>query len=760
MAPVTLIGVWRVPTTQDLPAEVVTPEATAAAPPEADGVVHLSAGGTSLLLRLPSKAFPSVVHWGPPLEVPDAAEGNPVTSIPAPELLAALAMPSTDSVITTQEAVSILPQHSSGWLGRPGLLGSRSGRSWSVSPSQVDHHVEVAGTPDWPAGPTGASRVRSVGTDEACQLQITTEIELHLGGLLRVRAAVRNDGDSPFEVNHLEPAIPVPAQASELLDLTGRHAHERHPQRRAFDIGVWTRESWGGRPGHDSATVLCAGVQGFGFRRGRVWGVHLAWSGNQTMFAERSITDWRLLRGGELILPGEVSIQPGEAYTTPWLCGSWGEGLDQLAGRFHHYLRQRPQHPHTPRPVLLNTWEAVYFDHDVDRLLELAEAAAACGIERFVLDDGWFQGRRDDNAGLGDWVVDEKVWPEGLHPLVDRVRQLGMEFGLWFEPEMVNLDSDLAREHPEWLLGTNHGVGIASRQQHVLDLTHPGAYAHVLEQVSAVIAEYDVRFVKWDHNRPLIDAGHQPGGEPVVHRQTLEVYRLMAALKRRHPTLEIESCAGGGGRIDLGIAEVTDRVWLSDCIDAHERHRITTWSGLILPPELMGTHVGSAVDHTTGRTHELQFRAGTALWGHLGVEWDLTRASARDLADLTAWIELHKQLRALLHSGDVVHGDVTNPAVALAGVVAADQSEAVYRLSLLEHSLAWPIGRVQLPGLASNRRYRVTLVGPAGAYEGVGMPKWAETGVELTGALLDEVGVQSPLLGVDHMVMIHAQAAP
>ncbi|KRF22492.1 alpha-galactosidase [Phycicoccus sp. Soil802] len=723
-----------------------------------EDVVHLFGGGTSLLLRLHPTSFPSVLHWGPTLAETETATGAHSAHLTSSDVLSAWAMPPTDSVVSTQEAVSVLPQHSTGWLGRPGILGSRSGRAWSVLPSHVEHRVDSAGTIDWPEGPVGAVRVLSVGTDEASELEIHTEIELDAAGLVRLRASVRNNGDDPFDLTHLDPALPVPSQASELLDLTGRHAHERHPQRRTFDIGVWLRESWGGRPGHDSATVLCAGVKGFSFRSGRVWGVHLAWSGNQSVRAERSITDWRFLRGGEVILPGEVALRRGEEYVSPWLCGSWGDGLDELSARFHRHLRQRHSHPRTTRPVLLNTWEAVYFDHDLGRLLELADRAAECGVERFVLDDGWFLGRRDDTAGLGDWVIDPAVWPDGLRPLVDHVHRLGMDFGLWFEPEMVNLDSNLAREHPEWLLATNHGPGIASRHQHVLDLTHTGAYDHVLAQMSSLIAEYGVAYIKWDHNRPLIDAGHQPGGEPAVRLQTLAVYRLMAELKERHPGLEIESCAGGGARIDLGMAEVTDRVWPSDCIDAHERHRIVRWTGLILPPELMGTHVGSGADHTTGRTHDLQFRAGTALWGHLGIEWDLTRATDAELSDLRRWIQLHKELRPLLHSGDVVHADVSNPAVALEGVVAANEDRAVYRLSLLEHSLAWPLGRVQLPGLDPQRRYRVTVVGPEGAYRGIAMPGWAETGVELSGALLGEVGLQSPLLAVDQMVLLHAQA--
>jgi alpha-galactosidase len=726
-------------------------------------LVHLRRGGTSVVLRLDSQVLPCVLHWGP-----DLGDG-PVGFLA--DLLPALGMPSVDSPITAQVAVALLPAHSSGWLGRPGLMGSRSGRAWSVTFDAVEHAVEHAGTPEWLDGPERAVRLRSVGLDGPSELEVTSELQLLDSGLVRVRAEVRNLGSQVYEVRHLEPALPVPSEAGELLDMTGRHTHERTPQRRPFDFGQWVREAWGGRPGHDSATVLCAGRPGFGFRSGRVWGVHLAYSGNQVLSAEHSPTGWRLLRGGELLLPGEVRLESGESYSSPWLLGSWGEGLDEFSGRFHRYLRARPQHPARPRPVLLNVWEAVYFDHELDKLLALADRAAALGIERYVLDDGWFRHRRNDHAGLGDWHVDEGVWPEGLHPLVDRVHELGMEFGLWFEPEMINLDSDLAREHPEWVFQTEHGPGIASRYQHVLDLGHPQAYAHILERVSALVAEYRVAFIKWDHNRALVDAGHSPACTPGVHVQTEAVYRLMAELKARHPGLEIESCCGGGGRLDLGIMEHSDRVWVSDCIDAHERQRMVRWTGLTLPPELMGTHVGSGADHTTGRVHDLAFRAGTAMWGHMGVEWDLTTATEADFAALAEWITFHKEVRGLLHTGEVVHADLGNPALLLEGVVAQDRSDALYRLAALDHTLTWPPGRVPLPGLDPDRTYRVSAQppghaaalgtrGPGGGTSPMGASAWGPTGVTLTGRVLAEVGIQAPLLDVDQLVLLRATQVP
>ena len=280
--------------------------------------------------------------------------------------------------------------------------------------------------------------------------------------------------------------------------------------------------------------------------------------------------------------------------------------------------------------MVLNTWEAVYFDHRLDRLTALADTAAELGVERFVLDDGWFRHRRDDTAGLGDWYVDEDVWPHGLHPLIDHVRGRGMEFGLWVEPEMVNPDSDLARAHPDWVL-----PGPPWRHQQALDITIPEAYAYILERLDALLSEYDIAFLKWDHNRDLVTP---------THEQTLATYRLLDELRARHPGVEIESCSSGGARVDLGILARTDRVWASDTNDALERQNIQRWTQLLLPPELVGSHVGPPRAHTTGRTHDLSFRAATALFGHFGIEWDIASASDEERTELAEWIARYKRV--------------------------------------------------------------------------------------------------------------------
>jgi alpha-galactosidase len=496
--------------------------------------------------------------------------------------------------------------------------------------------------------------------------------------------------------------------------------------------------------------VLAAGFRGFGFRSGEVWAVHTAWSGNHVTFAELGLTGLRILGGGELLLPGEMVLAPGKTYTTPWLYAVYGgEGLDEVAHTFHEHLRARAGHPRSPRPVVVNTWEAVYFDHNLDSLLELAKLAAGVGAERFVLDDGWFLGRRHDRAGLGDWQVDPEVWPDGLGPLVDAVRKLGMDFGLWFEPEMVNDDSNLARAHPEWILAPGDRLPLSGRHQHVLNLAIPEAFSFVLESMSSVISKHAIDYVKWDHNRDLHEAGDRTSGEPRVHAQTKAAYALMDELRRRHPGLEIESCSSGGGRVDLEVLQRTDRVWASDTIDALERQRVQRWTGLLLPPELVGSHVGAPTAHTTKRTHSLAFRAATALFGHFGIEWDLRRATPEELEELSAWVALYKGERELIHSGRTVHCDYPDQAYWAHGVVSQDLRRALFAFVTLDTSLAAPPGRIRLPGLDPDLTYRIEPIQlSAGALvrAGGGYPSWWLTAPAVRGRLLDTIGLQGPML--------------
>lgn len=716
-------------------------------------LIHLTAGGVSVLLDLHDGQLPTIAHWGAALGAltPGDAAAVALTDIRS------VAPSSADEPVR----VALVPEQRTGWLGRPGISGSRDGAAWS--PRFTVSVVEVSsGTPesqDALVTVVGGGAVSIVANDEVAGLRLLIEVELTASGVLRSAVELRNDGDT-YRLDDLGIALPVPARAREVLDFAGRWGKERTPQRRELTVGAHVREGRRGRTGPDAATLLTVGEPGFGFARGEVWGVHVGFSGNHRHYAERLSSGEQVIGGGELLLPGEIVLGRGESYRTPWVYGVYGDGLDEQAARLHRMLRARPQHPRRARPVTLNVWEAVYFDHDLTTLTALADRAAAIGVERYVLDDGWFRHRRDDRAGLGDWYVDEDVWPDGLTPLIDHVTALGMEFGLWFEPEMVNLDSDLARAHPEWVMQPGGRLPVEARHQQVLNLGIPAAYEYVRDRMVDILEHNDIAYIKWDHNRDLVDAGTAPSGAPGVHEQTLAAYRLMDELKERFPRLEIESCSSGGARVDLGVIERTDRVWVSDCIDPLERQEMMRWTQQLLPPELLGAHIASPVSHTTHRRHDLGFRAGSALFGHLGVEWDLTAATDDDLRQLTEWIAFHREHRDLLHGGELVRMDDVDPTLLVSGVVAPDRSRALFALASIGRSDAAPLGRVTLRGLDDDAQYRVTPVPLGDPAGGLPTPPWfdAESGVVLSGRALRFAGLQAPLSFPDRVWLLRVES--
>ena len=709
--------------------------------------VLLRAGGVGLLLDTTGPALPRVLHFG--------ADPGPLDPVAAARLVGDLVPAVANSALDEPWLLPLLPGEPDGWSGRPGLAGHREGRD-------VFARLELQGLE-----PDGDRGLVARAADDLAGIRTTSELRLEPSGVLRVRHEATNTGAGIYTLTGLNAVLPIPDQAVELQDLTGRWCRERSPQRRPFQQGTHARESRRGRTGHDATLLLAVGTSGFGFRSGQVWAVHVAWSGNHVHLAERlpegaGAGGAGVLGGGELLLPGEVRLAPGESYATPWIVFVWScEGLDGASARLHRWLRARPAHPTRPRPLVLNTWEAVYFNHDLDRLTALAEQGAAIGVERFVVDDGWFLGRRDDTRGLGDWYVDPVVWPEGLTPLADRVRELGMQFGLWVEPEMVNPDSELARRHPDWLLALPGRLPRHFRHQVVLDVAHPQAFEYLLERLDSLVGEIGVDYLKWDHNRDLHESVHAGGAG--VHAQTLAVYSLLDELRRRHPGLEIEACSAGGARVDLGILERTDRIWASDTNDALERQAIQRWTGLLVPPELVGCHVGPPISHTTGRVFDLGFRCVTALFGHAGLEWDLTGLSPDELARLTRWASLYRELRHLLHSGETVRADHPDPGAWVHGVVAGDRSQALFCYLRLVTSAAVLPNRFWLPGLDPDREYRVKVRDEAGLPHGTGHrpPSWWQAGgTQARGAALERVGLPGPLLNPGEAVLLHLTTAP
>ncbi len=707
---------------------------------------HLRAAGVSIVLDETPPYLPVIVHWGADLgdldqealsQVLDASRRQAVSNQPDEPL-----------------RLTVLPEYAHAWTGTPGIEGHRGGRAFSTRFELAN----VTATDD-----TDTQRVTYQATDEAAGLDLTVVLELLASGLARMCATVTNREHGVYTVGGLTPAWPVPQQATEILDFAGRHARERSPQRHPFTHGTHVREGRHGRTGADATLLMLVGAAGFSFRHGEAWGVHTAWSGNHRTLAERVSSSESILAGGEVLLPGEVRLAHGESYSSPWVYASYGVGIDEVSARFHRFMRGRPNAPTLPRPVTGNCWEAVYFDHRLEPLVDLADAFAAVGIERFVLDDGWFRHRRNDHAGLGDWYVDETVWPQGLHPLVDHVHALGMEFGLWVEPEMINLDSDLARAHPGWILAAGDRLPPEARHQQVLNLGDPGAFAYIYERLDAILNEYDIAYLKWDHNRDLIDAGDQATGVAGVHAQTLAVYRLMDALKQAHPGLEIESCSSGGSRADLEVLQHTDRIWASDCTDAHERQVIQRFTGLVVPPEMVGAHISADPNHQSWRRLSLAMRAVTAMFGDLGVEWNIAAIDDADRAELAQWIGVYKEWRDVLHTGDVVHLDHPDPALWAHGVVSPDRSKALFAAVFMESSLYGPPGLMRLAGLDPDASYRVELHPLSRRIIDeyyFAPPPWCAGGLTMTGRVLEQHGFQFPDIPPDQPLLFVVTRLP
>jgi alpha-galactosidase len=698
-----------------------------------DTLIELVSDGVSFQVDV-SSGTPAVVYWGPDL-------GRSTRS----EDLAAMTQDGVpQSNIDEPQVPGVWRENARGFLGRPAVLGHRDGQDWSQLFTITN--LESSAT---------SLVVESV--DTMAGLSVSVSFQMQPAGVVLISQTVTNVGVDSFDLSELTTWLPLPDHAVETMDFTGRWLKERQPQRRPIQTGTWAREVREGRSSHDYTVVQLALAKGAGYQDGSVWSTGLLWSGNTRHLVERLPSGHTSIGAGELLLPGESILRAGETYDAPTVAATFSAtGIDGMTDRLYRWLRARPEHPSTPRPLTLNVWEAVYFDHNLTKLGELVDAASEIGVERFVLDDGWFLGRRDDFAGLGDWIVDPAVWPNGLDPLIDRVNAAGMQFGLWFEGEMVNVDSDLYRAHPEWIFQAGGRIPPEGRHQQVLDLGHQGAYDHVLGQVDALLNEYDISYIKWDHNRVLTEAAHL--GAAGVRRQTEAIYRLFDELKRRHPGLEIESCSSGGGRVDLGMAAHADRFWTSDCNDALERQYIQRYTQFAIPPELLGSHIGPTRSHTTGRVHSLAFRAITALFGHAGIEWDITDTTGEERLELASWAAYYKRKRGLLHSGRTVRVEQPDETSFVHGVIAHDRSEAIFAYVQLAAAGGSSASRFLLPGLDPDALYRVRLAEPAGAAHTLQAqsPPWT-AGIEASGLALAQIGLRPPILMPENAILIELE---
>ncbi|MEE4350147.1 MAG: alpha-galactosidase [Pacificimonas sp.] len=439
---------------------------------------------------------------------------------------------------------------------------------------------------------------------------------------------------------------------------------------------------------------------------------------------------------------GLVTMSNGAADLAGYLLFS-ADGENGLMRAAHGLVRTElpaQRDSRGPRKVHLNTWEALGFDMDEASCLRLVDDAAAIGAERFVLDDGWFRGRRDDRTSLGDWTVDADRFPNGLTPLIERCRAKGLDFGLWVEPEMVSPDSELARAHPEWIIGGPDAP--TQRNQLMLDLTRDDARAFVFESIDRLLRENDIAYLKWDHNRPLLSASE--ADEAALSQVGAQ---MMRDLRRAHPGLEIEACASGGGRIDYEMLRHCRRVWPSDNNDAVERLRIIREWSRFIPLDVLGNHVGPSPNPVTGRRLDMDFRAKVAMFGHMGVEADPGAMTADERDVLAAHIALYKAWRGVIHGGDLYHLRFADAGQTGFLCLAEEGARGLALAARTDFAAKHEGEPVRLPGLAADAGYRVRLLEPwpdkARRYLS-NATKWRE-GIVLPGQAMMTSGLALPL---------------
>ncbi|SCZ49700.1 alpha-galactosidase [Epibacterium ulvae] len=495
------------------------------------------------------------------------------------------------------------------------------------------------------------------------------------------------------------PVFPAPQFSDEMIDFAGRWCGEFQMNRTPWSAGIRYRNNRTGRTGHEHFPGLIVPCRGATNATGHAYAFHYGWSGGHRMVAEELPDGRRQVQFGHA---SRVEMAAATEFKTAKLYAMFSDdGLNGCAVAFQRHLRDRiVQWPQAdrPRPVHYNCWEAVYFNHNLPELKDIAERAAKLGAERFVLDDGWFGNRDDDTTSLSDWEVDPRKYPDGLTPLIDHVHSLGMSFGIWFEPEMINEDSDIHRAHPDWALGGEDQI--LGRQQKALNMGLPEVRDFLFDRIGAVLRDHDIDYIKWDHNRvlPMPDAA-----------QTRGSYALIDRLREAFPKVEIESCASGGGRIDFGILERTHRVWLSDSNDAHERLRMQHNAAIFLPSAVTGSHVGPRECHTSGRVYDIRYRAWVAAQRHMGFEMDpreLTEDEAKVLTDVTNW---WKENRDWMNTADILRLDSSDEAVIAEQQLAQNHERFVVFAGKAATSAQIAPRPLRLTRLSADSMYRVEL---------------------------------------------------
>lgn len=700
---------------------------------------RIDGGKTTFAILLAESGAPQLLHFGARLS--DGAD--------LAEIASALRSGPRESTPDQPVPPSLYPTGGFGWMGEPAISGVHEGGDGALDWSHCSARRE------------GERLVIALSdTRTGIHVELTYAID-PASGVLSAQARITNRGERTFRLQQAASlCLPLPSWATQVLGFTGDWSREGQPLRAELDIGAWSQTNRTGRTGFGGATFVAIEANASD-DAGRAIAVHLAWSGNHRLCVETLPDGQRVAMAGTHLAPGELDLAAGDVYETPVAYAGFSDlGFNGISDAFHPFVRRQilPAAAVAVRRVHFNSWEAAYFDFDEASLIELARAAAGLGVERFVLDDGWFAGRRDDTSSLGDWRVDPDRFADGLTPLINEVHALGMDFGLWVEPEMVSADSNLYRTHPDWCVHAPGAARPTMRNQLWLDMAREEVRDHIHGQLDALLSTNAIAYLKWDCNRFLYPAAS--GGAPAATRIVRGTYALMDRLKASHPTVEIESCASGGARMDFEILKRASRVWPSDTTDAIERLRIQRWAGLVLPPEVIGAHVGPRPNPITGRDLPMALRARVAMFGHMGVESDPRMLGEEDRQILAAHIELYKRHRKLIHTGRHLRWRTDDGAEAWISV-SPSADEALLLACRSEVARYAESAPVRIGGLDRASRYRVRLCPPWPkiASRRLHDPDGWRDGRTFSGEALSEIGLRLPLADPLAAWLVHLERA-
>ncbi|MBO5472434.1 MAG: alpha-galactosidase [Lachnospiraceae bacterium] len=570
---------------------------------------------------------------------------------------------------------------------------------------------------------------------------ITRSVRIVNGGLEQITVEKAASACLDFETGEYE-----------LLTFYGRHAMERNLQRMPVEHGNYMIGSRRGASSHQYNPAVILADRHTTEDMGNCYGMVFVYSGNFQCEAEKDQYGQTRLMMGLQSDYFRYPLAQGEALVVPETILAFSDrGLGGLSEKYHRCIREhicRGKYSRQTRPVLINSWEAAYFDFTGETICNLAGEAASLGIDMVVMDDGWFGKRNDDNSGLGDWQVNEKKLGCTLKELTDKVNEFGVKFGIWIEPEMVSEDSALYREHPDWAMRIPGREPVRSRNQLVLDFSRAEVREHIFNQICAVLDQGNIEYVKWDMNRSLMDfysADRCPG--KVTYDYVLGVYDFLEKLTRRYPDMLIEGCCGGGGRFDAGMLYYTPQIWCSDNTDAVDRVRIQYGTSFFYPVSAVGSHVSAVPNHQTGRSVSLHTRGVVAMAGTFGYELDPAKLSPAEKAEIREQVRDYKRHAALIQNGSYYR--LSNPYEAAYGAwlfVAQNQEEALLNVVMLETHGNMTVSYVKLKGLAPEAVYEVTAAdAEAGRIEDSGRLQAFTPGRRYFGSALMEAGLPVPV---------------